>query len=343
MSCSVFWRIRNLAVVFFAAALCLTGCGDENEVIVYTALDQEFSERIFDEFTRETGIKVRAKFDSEASKTVGLTNLILAERNRPRCDVFWNNEILNTLRLKSAGVLASCEPTNAKYYPAQYRDEAGYWYGFAARARVLLVNKDLITPDTYPRSVDDLLDTAWADRVGIAKPLFGTTASHAACMFAIKGNEDATNWFAQVAKNARVYPGNKQVAVAVSKGAIAFGLTDTDDSIVAIEDGQPVEIIYPDQGDDQPGTLFIPNTVALIKGAPNVENGKRLINFVLRPETERLLAEGESAQIPLNTETPIPVRVETPNTIKPMSIDFEAAAKKWDVSAKFLRKAFSDR
>ncbi|MEX0613127.1 MAG: iron transporter, partial [Pirellulales bacterium] len=79
-------------------SVCLAGavgCGKDDplEVVVYTALDQDFSEPIFDDFARETGIVVRPKFDTESTKTVGLAQAILAERERPRCDVFWNNEI----------------------------------------------------------------------------------------------------------------------------------------------------------------------------------------------------------------------------------------------------------
>ncbi|MCA9213681.1 MAG: extracellular solute-binding protein [Planctomycetales bacterium] len=320
--------------------LCAGGC-KKNEVVVYTALDREFAEVTFAEFTEVTGIAVRPKFDTEANKTVGLTNLILAERNRPRCDVFWNNEILNTLRLKSEGVLQSCSPATAKYYPKQYRDPDREWFGFAARARVILVNKDIVKPDELPRSISDLTDPKWKQKVGIAKPLFGTTASHAACLFATLGSEEATAFLRQISKNAKVYPGNKQVALAVSKGEIAFGLTDTDDAMVEIAAARPVEIVYPDQADSQLGTLFIPNSLSLIKGARNSENGQRLIEFLLRPETEQLLAAGESAQIPLNTTGTATSRVATPHTIRAMSVDFNLAADKWETAAETVRDVFT--
>ena len=145
----------------------------------------------------------------------------------------------------------------------------------------------------------------------------------------------------QIHQNAKVYPGNKQVALAVSKGEIAFGLTDTDDAVVEIAAARPVEIVYPDQKDDQPGTLFIPNSIAMIKGARNPENAKRLIEFLLRPETELMLAKGESAQIPLNTTSTTSTRVETPQTIRSQSVDFEVAAARWNESAKTVRRIFS--
>src|SRR5882762_7625747 len=75
------------------------------EVVVYTSQDREYAEPIFQEFTRRSGIKVRALYDSEAAKTVGLANRLLAEKSRPQCDVFWNNEELRTWQLAAKEVL----------------------------------------------------------------------------------------------------------------------------------------------------------------------------------------------------------------------------------------------
>src|SRR3954467_13331954 len=134
-------RGEETAVIFMvcaAFAALLIGCRRESapEVVVYSALDQEFSQPIFEAFTRETGIVVRAKYDAESTKTVGLTQAILAERERPRCDLFWNNEILNTHRLESAGLLRPFKSATGANYPASARSRDGMWYGFAARARV---------------------------------------------------------------------------------------------------------------------------------------------------------------------------------------------------------------
>ena len=310
-------------------------------VIVYTALDQEFSRPVFEEFTRQTGISVLAKYDTESTKTVGLTQALLAERERPRCDLFWNNEIVNTLRLDQAGLLAGYDSPIAQDFPSQYRSPQGHWYGFAARARVLLVNTELIAADQRPDSLLDLTDPKWRGRVGVAKPLAGTTASHAACLFAVWGKAKSEAFFRDLKANARVLAGNKQVALAVARGELAFGLTDTDDAIIELEKGWPVELVYPDQGPEQLGTLFIPNTLALIQGSANHERAQRLVDFLLSPPTERLLAAGPSAQIPLNPKVTRSPRVESPQTVRAMEVDFEVAAEQWNAAAKFLQQEFA--
>ena len=113
----------------------------------------------------------------------------------------------------------------------------------------------------------------------------------------------------------------------MADGQIAFGLTDTDDALIEQAAGKPVAIVYPDQGEGQLGTLFIPNTIALIQGAPHGEDAKRLVDFLLSPKVERMLAEGASAQIPLNLKVKGSNRVETPQTVRAMEVDFGEAAR----------------
>lgn len=311
------------------------------EVIVYTALDRQFSEPILNDFTARTGIVVRPAYDSEATKTVGLTNKIRAEAGRPRCDVFWNNEILNTLRLKKEGLLQPCAPAEAANYPPQFRDADGYWFGFAARARVLIVNTQLVPAERMPTSIADLADRQWQGRTGIAKPLFGTTASHVACLFALHGEARARELLDSFRQNdVQILSGNKGCAEMVGAGRLAMALTDTDDAIVELEAGKPVKIVFPDGGPDQMGTLLLPNTLALVKGCPHPEAGAQLINFLLSAEVESRLAAGPSAQIPLHQAAPVPSRVGRLDAIRTMQVDLTKAADAFGAAAKYIEQHF---
>jgi iron(III) transport system substrate-binding protein len=329
--------------IFATLAVILSGCTSEDadEVVVYTALDEGFSRPIFADFEEETGTEVRPKFDTEATKTVGLTQAILAEEARPRCDLFWNNEILNTLRLERAGLLREYRSPAAEAFPAFAKSDNGTWHGFAARARVLIVNTDRLAEGERPTSIYDFRDSRWKGRCGIAKPLFGTTATHAAVLFATLGEEEAKNFFNDVKENAQVLAGNKQVALAVAAGQLDWGITDTDDAIIEVEGAKPVAIVYPDQDDDEIGTLFIPNTLALIKGSPNPGAAEDLVDYLLQPSVEAKLAEGPSAQIPLNPAVDAELRVESPKTVRPMEVDWNAAADQWDTARAFLTAEFA--
>ncbi len=324
--------------------LSLTGCwtSSGHEVVVYTALDEEFSKPIFEDFTKRTGIAVLPKFDAESTKTVGLANAIAEEAARPRCNVFWNNEILLTVRLGRQGLLDVYRPKIAERYPAMYRSPDGLWHGLAARARILLVNTKNVPKEQWPRSINDLADPKWKGQIGMAKPLFGTTATHAACLFAAWGDDKARAFYDKLKENGvKILSGNKQVAQAVSSGEIAFGITDTDDAYEEIQGARPVEIIYPDQGEGEIGTLYIPNTLAVVKGAPHAAEARRLVDYLLSPEVETKLAQGPSVQVPLNPDVTVQPPIKTPRTIRAMQVDFEKAAEKWDAAAKFLRERFA--
>src|SRR5438132_1613547 len=159
--------VKTLAccVALASALICLGGCWSSSgpEVVVYTALDEEFSRPIFETFQKQSCIRVLGKFDTESTKTVGLAEAIIEEskRNRPRCDVFWNNEILHTLRLEKRGLLAEYRPAAAKDFPAMYRSPRGTWHGFAARARVLVVNTKVVGDGERLSSLADLVDPKW--------------------------------------------------------------------------------------------------------------------------------------------------------------------------------------
>lgn len=344
--------IRTALVILLCVSFAAwTGCGGgpptgttknaENSVVVYSALDEEFSKPILESLSNPLKLDIAGKYDVESTKTVGLTNQIISEAIRPRCDLFWNNEILNTLRLKERGLLTPFEPKEAGELPEVFRDRDKTWYGFAARARILLVNTKLVPDSNRPKGIADLNNPKWKGKIGIAKPLFGTTATHAACLFAAWGDENGAAFFKDLKKNeVQILSGNKQVATAVGSGQIAFGLTDTDDAVGEIAAGSPVAIVYPDREPGQLGTLFIPNTIAIIKGAPHPDAAKRLADHILSNQVEQRLATGPSAQIPLLRGASPPPNIETPATVQPMKVDFEAAAKVWDRVARFLATEF---
>ena len=183
-------KLISLWSLFFALFLVIS-CVLEptREVVVYTSVDQVFSEPILNDFEKKTGIKVKAVYDVEASKTVGLVNRLIAEKGNPRCDVFWNNEIVRTIVLKEKDVLIPYTSLSAEDIPSQFRDKDDYWTGFAARARVLIYNTKMLKEPDVPKSIFELTHPGWKGKAALAYPLFGTTATHVAAMYASLGRQ----------------------------------------------------------------------------------------------------------------------------------------------------------
>jgi iron(III) transport system substrate-binding protein len=303
------WRMMLVLILAMVQIVLLSSCQPKAaQVVIYTSVDQNFSEPILQYFEDETGIEVLAVYDVEAAKTTGLVNRLIAEKGNPQADVFWNGEFAQTIVLRDEGVLTPYASPNAADIPAAYKDPEDYWTGFGGRARVFIVNTDLVSANQMPTSIEDLLDPGWPkEQVGIAYPLFGTTATQVAALYAHWGPEAARAYFEALAdRDIQVVDGNSVIRDMVTDGRLAFGLTDTDDACGAVDRGAPVAIVVPDQGTDQMGTLVIPNTVGLIAGGPNPEIGKQLIDYLLSDAVAEALIESGWSHVPLGGDAAMP-------------------------------------
>lgn len=332
--------MRLLSCLLFSAFLfgCKNNSNDASEeVVIYTSLDRVHSEPVFKKFEQETGIKVRAVYDTEASKTVGLVNRLIAEKNRPKADVFWNSEILRTLILKEKGLLKPYRSPNAATIPPAFKDSESYWTGFAARARVIFYNTDRVSEP--PSTLAELSAPRWRKQVALANPLFGTTNTQLAVWWQQWGADKTESYLNSLKQNeVRIVPGNGPARDLVASGEIALCLTDTDDAWQAIRKNRPVAMLYPDQ--DAEGTLLIPNTVALIANSPNPETGKKLIDYLLSEETESFLAHSASAQIPVRDSVSRPEHVRSLENIVHQKVDFEAARQQVPAASEWAQRKF---
>jgi len=291
-------NFRALACILLGFSGCTSSSGPE--VVVYTSVDEPYARPILRAFTEETGIRVRALYDTEAAKTVGLARRLLSERPSARCDVFWNNEILQTLVLKEKDVFEKFTPREGRDFPERFRDGEGYFTCLGGRLRVLLVRPKAFENGKTPRSVFALADPNYARRGAVSQPVAGTTLTHAAALCVLLGEEKARRFFERMVEGGvKVVPGNAAAKDCVVEGEADFCLTDSDDALKALSEDPELEIIVPDQGEKEMGAFLIPGSVALIKGAPHRKEAERLIEYLLRPRVaERLLREG-AFQIPL--------------------------------------------
>jgi iron(III) transport system substrate-binding protein len=333
-------RNKWTLLVVPALLLALGGCHTNTTptVVIYTAVDEDFSRPLVERFEKETGIKVRFVTDTEETKSTGLLTKLIAEKDRPQADVFWSGDPVRTAVLKKRGVAAPYQSPSAKGLPPQYSDPEHYWTGFSARARILLVNTEheLIKKGAMPQSVRDLADPRFRGKACLANPLFGTTTVHAAALFEVLGEEKAKQFFEDLLSNqTRMLSSNGEVRRRVSNGEFAFGLTDTDDAAEAIRDGKPVKMIFPtDKTEKGMGTLVIPNAVILIAGGPNPEKGKQFMDYLLRPETEAELAKGGAAQMPLRPDVPIPGGMTPLRDLNPIVVDYNRLADRLETLSK---------
>ena len=299
---------------------------------MYVSTDRVFSEPVLRAFEQRTGIRVNAVYDTEETKSTGLANRLIAERERAQADVFWSNEPVRTLVLKERGVLAPYRSPSAAEIPATLKDPDGYWTGFSARVRVIAYNKKLVPDNEAPSSVLQLADPKWKGQVAIADPRFGSTSFHVAALYVTLGDDKADDFFRRLKANGvKIVPGNSVVRDMVVSGEVKVGLTDTDDVNVALESGAPIGMIMPDS--EGMGVPMMPNLVSMIAGAPHPAEAKQMIDYLLSPDVEAMLAKSEAVQIPLRPSVPGPANMPRIDAFKPMTLDYgKAAARVEDVT-----------
>ena len=319
------------------ALIFLVSCRfQKREVVVYTSVDESYAGPVLKEFSRRTGIEVHPVF--EAPQTAGLANRFAAENGRIKADVFWNGEFAQTMLLKDRGFLAPYASPSIKGVPSRYIDPQNYWSSVGARCRVLLIQTRL-APPKVPASLESLLEAEIpSHRIGIAFPLSGSTATHAAALYAIHGADSARWYFQRLrARGVRVLDGNSEVGDQIAGWRLAIGLTDSNTACKVVAKGVPVTIALPDQ--ETIGTLLIPSTVALIKDSLHPAEGKRMIDYLVSAETEKRLIEAGFYQLSLrNVEKPLGCLEG--RRLKLMNVSFDDIYRQLDVSRADLERIF---
>ena len=302
-----------ILVALFGVALLVWQSLDRDKLTVYCAHDAVFAEAILRDFERQTGIPVVVKFDTEATKSLGLAEQIIREREHPRCDLFWNNELLGTLDLAARGLLEAHKGSGWERIPAQFRDADGRWTGFAARLRVVIKRGDVARWNEMRLRDGDL------SRFAMAKPLYGTTLTHYTVLWKEWGPARLQQWHADSRRRGlREMSGNAQTKEAVAGGACDAAFTDTDDFFEA-KDAVKNVMMRPVQLEGGQ-TICIPNTISIVRGAPQVAKARKLADFLLSAQTELALARSPSRQIPLGpvneAQIPAAVRELTPHAAR---------------------------
>jgi len=292
----------NIPIYSFAAGcgwamflLLLVSAGamearEEPHVIAYCAQDQTYAEPVFLQFEHETGIKVRAVYDNEAVKTVGLANRLIAERTHPVCDVFWGNEEMRTRQLATKGV---------------FRETNG-WAAFGYRSRRIVVNTHHLPTVSSGLSLQELTNVQWRGKIALVYPHSATTATQFHVLRQFWGDARWRDWCRALADNKPLLvDGNSEVVKAVARSDAWVGLTDSDDIADGQREGLPVSALPISEQ-----TLLIPNTLAVIRGCPNPAEAQRLFLYL---QTTAVL----DALIRANALEGGRIDMVTPRTLRP--------------------------
>ncbi len=314
---------RFRLVLAFAVALTLfCGCKTKEQssgtVVLYTSVDEPFVRPLIQRFEQQTGVTVKLVTDAEASKTAGLSEKVIAEKDHPQADVYWGNEPFHTINMAEQGVFVQHNSPAGSDIRDRWRDKAGLYQTIGLRARMIVVStrKEDAAITSQIHRVKDLANPALKGRIGMSNPAFGTASGQVAAWYLAWG-DNATDDFLRSLKSNGIdlLGGNSVVVDQVATGTIVAGLSDNDDIANGKADNQPVGAVVPDPADKN--TLLIPTTIAEVAGAPHPDIAVKLIDFLMDPAVEKQLIDAHflafSARDPAMEE-------------KSMNVDYSAVA-----------------
>ena len=344
-----------------AACLLVTlglGCGedpDRPEVVAYVSADRAIAIPVLEAFTRETGIRVRPLFDTEATKTTGLANRIRRERDRPRADVFWSSEPFAVEQLASEGLLAPAVHPLLESHPREWRRPDDRWFAFAGRARVIAFDPERIPVEDLPGFWSDLVDPRWNGRIAMADPRFGTTRGHIGAIEVLgelgPSKLSFEDWIEGLGRNrVRLMPGGNAATVdAVVRGEVLLGLTDSDDVRAVRRRGVEIGAIAPRhlaEGVPDGGTMLVPNAAGVVEGSEHPDLAARLVAFLASAEVERMLHDSPSGNLPIAHPTILDDEPEAADSIRapdPLVVSIPDVAGGMDRAVDSAMDRFLDR
>ena len=215
---------------------------------------------------------------------------LIAEKARPVADVAYFGGNFGP-RARAEGVLAPYRPALIDEVPESMKDPDGYWFAIHSGTLGLFVNTEALGRTPVPAGWSDLLNPAYRGKVGFLNPVSAAVGQVGlfAVNLALGGTYDnfdpAIRFFAQLRQNAPIIPTQTAYARVVS-GEIPI-LFDYDFNAMRAQftDRAPVRFVLPKEG-----TISFPYIMGLVANGPNPENGKRVLDFTLSDEGQRIWA-----------------------------------------------------
>lgn len=273
-----------------AFAVIVSGCApkNENRVVLYCSVDEVYAKPLIKQLEVQTGLKIDALFDTEATKTAGLANRIRAESNRPRADVFWSSALLQTLLMSDEKLLQPNNSPSARDLPARFVGKD--WVGVGARAHILVTSTRWNNVSSAHQNSFQGVGATDANTgqhsLGMSNPQFGTASDWATAYGARWGEKAALQYFQTLQqRKVRIFPGNGDVARAVAEdGEPNYGITDSDDFLAQKREKTPAYIVR-----TSADNVLVPGAASILQGAPHLANAQKLLDAIASAQNERAL------------------------------------------------------
>ena len=338
---TTFAYARSLFLGAFAAG-SLAGSAapaPAQEVNLYTSREPALIKPLLEAFTKQSGVKVNTIFAAS-----GLEERLRTEGANSPADVLLTVDIGRVQQAKDYGVIRPVtSDVLVQAIPAAYRDPDGYWFGVSLRGRVVYASKDRVKQDTI--TYEELADPKWKGKICTRSgqhvyniALFGAVVAH-------KGEAKAEEWLKGLKANLAKKPsaGDREQAKDILAGVcdIALGNTYYVGLMRAATDeqrqwGEAIKVLMP-TFQETGGTHVNISGIAMTKGAPNPENARKFMEFMVSDAAQKIYAD-VNFEYPVKAGIPLDETVASFGELKPDTLPIAEVAKNRKVASQLVDK-----
>ncbi|HET20361.1 MAG TPA: Fe(3+) ABC transporter substrate-binding protein [Chromatiales bacterium] len=292
------------------------------EVNVYSGRAEAFLKPLFEDFTRETGIKVNLV----SGKDDALIERLKAEGAQSPADLLMTADAGRLHRAKEAGVLQAIDaPILAAAIAAAYRDGGSQWFGLTMRARVVVYAPGRVKPEELS-TYENLADARWKGRLCMRSSDSIYNQSLTASLIAHDGEEPTLAWAKGMVANLARSPkgGDRDQIKAIAAGECDVSLVNTyylagmlnAKEASERDAAEKVRVFWPNQ--QGRGTHVNISGAGVTAAARNVDEARKLLEFMVSDRVQNWYAE-------VNHEYPVKAGIEVSPTLRAFG-EFKADA-----------------
>ena len=295
-------------------------------------------EKIFQEFTKETGIKVEF-LDLSSGEVL---SRVQAEGGKPSADIWFGGGIDSFIAAKDRGLLEQYESKdNIEFILPEYRDKDGYWSGVSLVLVGFMTNNELLKEKNLqaPKTWQDLTNPAYKDEVMMANPaISGTNYAMVNGLIQGMGEEKAWNYFQELNKNVPfLAKRGGEPPKKVASGEFALAVIPMSGEFILMENKYPITTIYPE--DMIP---WVPAGMAIFKNAENMDEAKAFIDWALSKKGQEFIRD-EDPRMMVRSDVEIPKSIKTIDKDKLIKIDIESLGKERESILKKWNDQFGNK
>src|SRR6266850_1239533 len=290
-------RPALLALAGWLAGIAVAHAADP--LNVYTIWPENYARPMFQEFEKQSGIKVNfLRFSSGEALA-----RIIAEKNNPRVDVLFGGPVETFAAGIKENVFEPYKPLSAAVLPARFKNADGMWTAIADDPLVFMTSKKFLAENKLeaPASWDDLLNPAYKGMLQMADArTSGTAVTRIFSVLEVNGRDEdkAFAYMKRLRPNVQLYTksgggGTLPVGLGQAGGGIFFIV----DALDTKAKGYDVVISFPKEGI---GTAA--EGIALLKGAKNPEPAKKLIDWATSPAMQNQFAKYKINFVPASPD-----------------------------------------